>query len=86
MAMTDQIETLRLRRHNLRFGRLVRLCKKYFGTPRIKGSHYIFRTPWKGNPRINLQKVKGNAKPYQVDQVIDALEKLLESGTGSDSK
>lgn len=78
-AMADLIKNLRLKRRKLRFTQLVRLCESYFGPPRIKGSHYILKTPWKGDPRINLQKVKGKAKPYQVDQVIDALERLQES-------
>jgi len=44
----------------------------------MKGSHHIWKTPWKGDPRINLQEVKGRAKPYQVEQVIDALQKKLD--------
>jgi hypothetical protein len=39
--------------------------------------HHIFRTPWPGDPRINLQKQQGQAKPYQVKQVIAALSKKL---------
>ena len=45
---------------------------------RIKGSHHMFKTPRSGDPRINLQEVRGNAKPYQVEQVIAALERLKE--------
>jgi hypothetical protein len=45
----------------------------------VSGSHYVFKTPWQGDPRINLQKLKGNfAKPYQVRQVLSALRKLKE--------
>jgi len=62
---------------NVRFFRLLGICESYFGNPRIAGSHHIFTTPWPGNPRINLQKSKGGqAKPYQVRQVIQALRKL----------
>lgn len=64
---------------NVRFTRLISLCQNYFGKPRIAGSHHIFRTPWAGDPRINLQKDKaGKAKPYQIQQVIRALERLME--------
>ncbi|MEK7485302.1 MAG: toxin HicA [Planctomycetota bacterium] len=64
---------------NIRFSRLLSICTTYFGTSRIAGSHHIFRTPWPGNPRINLQKDKsGKAKPYQIQQVIRALEHLME--------
>jgi len=47
-----------------------------FGKPRIKGSHHIFKTPWKGDPRINIQKEGKTAKPYQVKLVLKALDKL----------
>jgi hypothetical protein len=29
-----------------------------------------------GDPRVNIQNDKGKAKPYQVRQVLDAIEKL----------
>ena len=35
-----------------------------------------YRTPWPGDPRVNIQSVKGMAKAYQVRQVIRAIEKL----------
>jgi len=65
---------------NVRFSRLIMICKSFFGNARIAGSHPIFKTPWPGDPRINLQKEKGAAKPYQVRQVILCLKKLKESG------
>ena len=40
------------------------------------GSHTVFKTPWQGDPRINLQDDGGKAKPYQVKQVLAALDKL----------
>ena len=53
------------------------MCDEYFGEPRQKGtSHRIYRTPWPGDPRVNIQDAKGMAKPYQVRQVIRAIEKL----------
>ena len=36
----------------------------------------IFKTPWVGDPRINIQNDKGKAKPYQVRQVLLAIQKL----------
>jgi hypothetical protein len=42
-----------------------------------KGSKwYHFKTPWKGDPRINLQKVDKMAKFYQVKDVKKAIEKM----------
>jgi hypothetical protein len=61
---------------NVLFADLLRICKKYFGKPRIRGSHYIFKTPWRGDPRINLQKVDKMAKSYQVRDVKKAIEKM----------
>lgn len=61
---------------NVKFQDLLNICKKYFGEPRIKGSHHIFKTPWEGDPRINLQKDGNMAKPYQVKSVIQAIKKL----------
>jgi len=61
---------------NIKFDDLLKICIKYFGTPRISGSHHIFKTPWKGDPRINIQKEGKMAKPYQVKLVLKALKKL----------
>jgi len=61
---------------NVKFDDLISLCTKHFGSPRIKGSHHIFKTPWKGDPRINIQKDGKMAKPYQVRLVVKALKKL----------
>jgi predicted RNA binding protein YcfA (HicA-like mRNA interferase family) len=61
---------------NVKFDDLLKICKKHFGKPRVRGSHHIFKTPWKGDPRINLQKSGKMAKPYQVKMVKKALLKL----------
>ena len=60
----------------VRFDRLVHLVEGFFGPARIRGSHHIFRTPWPGDPRLNLQRDGKDAKPYQVRQVRAALERL----------
>jgi len=65
--------------NNVRFSRLLMICENVFGEYRTSGSHHIFKTPWQGDPRINLQKLKGNlAKPYQVRQVLRCIRKLKE--------
>jgi CRP-like cAMP-binding protein len=64
--------------HNVRFADLLRICERYFGAPRISGSHHIFKTPWQGDPRLNLQRDGSKAKPYQVRDVVRALQKLQE--------
>ena len=78
--MTDRAAILKVLRDNpknVRFADLARLCDAYFGEPRQRGtSHRVYRTPWPGDPRVNIQNDKGKAKPYQVRQVVKAIEKL----------
>lgn len=62
---------------DVRFVDLSKVCNYYFGKPRQKkGSHQVYKTPWKGDPRINIQNYKGKAKAYQVKQVLLAIEKM----------
>jgi hypothetical protein len=62
---------------NVRFKDLFRVCVEYFGEPRQRRtSHAIFKTPWPGDPRVNIQNEKGKAKAYQVRQVLAAVDKL----------
>ncbi len=39
-------------------------------------NHRIYKTPWQGDPRINIQNDNGKAKSYQVRQVLMAIDKL----------
>ena len=75
-SIEQLIKKLSESRTNVRFAALVRICQEHFGCERIRGSHHIFKTPWAGDPRINLQRDGSKAKPYQVDQVIAALQRL----------
>ncbi|AHG65658.1 toxin HicA [Advenella mimigardefordensis] len=62
---------------NVRFSELVKICTHFFGKPRFSSSsHMIFKTPWHGDPRVNIQNSNGKAKTYQVKQVLTALEQL----------
>lgn len=49
------------------------VCDHYFGAPRVHGSHFTYRTPWRGDPRVNIQNRKGRAAAYQVRQVLVAV-------------
>ena len=69
--------------NDVRFVDLCKLCENFFGEARqSSSSHRIYRTPWQGDPRINIQNHKGKAKAYQVKQVLLAIEKL-EVGRGT---
>lgn len=62
----------------VRFSDLAKVCRVFFGEPRYRGSHLIYRTPWQGLPRVNIQNYRGEAKPYQVRQVLRAID-LMET-------
>lgn len=63
----------------IHFNDLFKVCRHFFGQPRNVGSsHYTFKTPWPGNPRINIQNRGGKAKPYQITQVLAAIAKLTD--------
>lgn len=67
----------------IRFNELYKVCEHYFGAPRNKGSsHYIFKTPWPGDPRVNIQNKGGKAKPYQIRQVLAAISRLADIEAG----
>ncbi len=69
----------RMRRQpgNIRFSDLKKVCVEFFGPPRQTGtSHAIFKTPWPGDPRVNIQNDGGKAKAYQVRQVLLAIDRL----------
>jgi hypothetical protein len=79
MAQIEKIvAAMRENPANVRFGDLAKVCEHYFGEARQKGtSHQVYKTPWPGDPRVNIQKGKqSKAKPYQVRQVLAAIEKL----------
>ena len=78
MASVEEILALMKRNpKGVRFNDLCKVCDQYFGEARQKGSsHRVYRTPWQGDPRVNIQNAKGKAKPYQVRQVLQAIERL----------
>jgi hypothetical protein len=76
-ASKKTLEAMRREPRNVRFADLVKVCVEHFGEQRQSGSsHVIFKTPWPGDPRVNIQNDKGKAKAYQVRQVLSAIEKL----------
>ncbi len=62
---------------NVDYGDLHKVCVHHFGEPRQQASsHAVFKTPWPGDPRVNIQNHHGKGKAYQVRQVLAAIEKL----------
>jgi hypothetical protein len=85
MAKVDEIlKQIKANPKNVRFADLCNICEHYFGSPRQSGSsHKVYKTPWQGDPRVNIQNYKGKAKAYQVKQVLKAIERM---GVEHDSK
>ena len=82
MARVDDIVTqMRRNPQGIRFTDACRVCEHYSGQPRQKGSsHRVYKTPWQGDPRVNIQNAKGKAKAYQVKQVLKAIGRLEYEG------
>ncbi|MBV9793820.1 MAG: toxin HicA [Actinobacteria bacterium] len=80
------VEQMRRAPQNVRFDDLAKVCAEYFGEPRQDGtSHKVYKTPWPGDPRVNIQRGKdGNAKAYQVRQVLDAIDRLEDENKEDD--
>jgi len=71
------IEQMRRNPAGVRYSDLKKVCAEFFGSPRQAGtSHAVYKTPWPGDPRVNIQADKGKAKAYQVRQVLVAIEKM----------
>lgn len=79
----EKLKQFRSNPKNVKFAELCKVCEHYFGKPRQSGSsHRVYKTPWQGDPRVNIQNDKGKAKAYQVKQVLKAIERL-EVGHGT---
>jgi len=62
---------------NVRFSDLQKVCRHFFGSARRAGGpHEVYRTPWAGDPRVNIQASGGQAQAYQVRQVLAAIRRL----------
>jgi hypothetical protein len=76
------LERMRISPAQIRFSDLYKVCVAFFGEPRRSGSsHAVFKTPWPGDPRVNIQNDKGKAKPYQVRQVLLAVDRMVDKNT-----
>jgi hypothetical protein len=80
MARIEEIlEDMRRNPASVRFADAARVCEHFFGQARQNGtSHRVYRMPWPGDPRVNIQRgAGGKAKPYQVRQILQAIDKLI---------
>ena len=82
-SISNVIKKLERSPSNIKFADLCKICDYYFGEARQNSSsHRIYKTPWQGDPRVNIQEANGKGKAYQVRQVIKAIRRLeVESGS-----
>lgn len=60
---------------NIRFSEMVSLIEAYgFRLSRVSGSHHIYVHP-DLSELVSIQNVKGEAKPYQIRQVLRLVER-----------
>ena len=78
-SVRELVTAMRRSPTSVSFADLEKVCEHYFGKPRHEGSsHKVYKMPWSGDPRANIQNDKGMAKAYQVRQVLAAIEKITE--------
>jgi hypothetical protein len=79
-SIDDLLAEMRNSPASVRFADACKVAAHFFGAPRSKGSsHHVWRMPWAGDPRINLQPGSGGkAKPYQIRQILQAIDRLLQ--------
>jgi hypothetical protein len=76
------VAAMRANPGSVRLRDALRVAEHFFGEPRRSGSHHVFKMPWAGDPRINLQEYGSNAKHYQVLQLLAAVERIGLSDDG----
>lgn len=71
------VAQMRANPRGITYSDLTKVCDHYFGSARTTGgSHAVYKTPWPGDPRVNIQNDHGKAKAYQVRQILQAIDKL----------
>ena len=79
-SIPKTVDEMRRSPRSVRYADVFKVCEHFFGQARSSGtSHAVFKTPWAGDPRVNIQNDHGMAKEYQVRQVMAAIRKLEES-------
>ena len=77
VRLDKRVARLRRNPRNASWAELVSVCDALFGPPtRVTGSHRIYDVKWSESRLLILQPQGSNAKPYQVRQVLQAIEEL----------
>ncbi len=63
MDVQKIIQKMRNNPSGIRFSELKFVCSAFFGKPRQIGtSHCIYKMPWAGDPRVNIQDFNKSAE------------------------
>jgi hypothetical protein len=78
----ELLEQMRTNPSDVRLTDACKVVSAFFGQPRQqRTSHRVWKMPWPGDPRVNLQLGKGGkAKAYQVRQALQAIDRLRGQG------
>ena len=77
-SIAELLEGMKNNPAGVRFLDACKVADHFFGEPTQKrSSHRVWKMPWPGNPRVNMQNEKGSAKAYQVRQLVEAVERRV---------
>jgi len=77
-SIDELLEAMKQNPVGVRFADACKVADHFFGEPtQKKSSHRVWKMPWPGNPRVNMQNEKGSAKAYQVRQRLEAVERRM---------
>jgi hypothetical protein len=75
--IAELVAAMRAHPADVRFAAESKVADHYFGEPRQQGtSHRIWKMPWPGDRRVNMQDDGGKAKAYQVEQLVKAIDRF----------
>jgi len=83
-AIQKLLGAMRTNPRGVAFSDAVKVATFFFGEGRQSGSHVVFKMPWPGDPRVNLQKAKDEAKSYQVRQLLAAIDRVAAAEAKTD--
>ncbi|MBM4358739.1 MAG: toxin HicA [Deltaproteobacteria bacterium] len=88
LSVDEIVEEMRRNPKGVRFADACKVATHFFGEPRQNGtSHKVWKMPWPSDPRVNMQAGEGGkAKPYQVRQVLAAVDLLLKQQQTTEPK
>lgn len=86
-AIEKLLAGMRASPKGISFADAVKVAEHFFGPGRQSGtSHMVFKMPWPGDPRVNLQRSSEGAEAYQVRQLLAAIDRLSAESTAAQAE